>query len=90
MSSSTQIDTRAAIRDFLSRFVSIDELGDDADIFASGLVNSLFAMQIIQFIEHQFAFSIENEDLEPDNFNTVRGMVAFVERKLAASGGGST
>ena len=54
---------------------------DDQDIFASGFVNSMFAMQLVQFIEQQFGFDIEADDLDLDNFRSIDAMTRFIERK---------
>ena len=45
------MDNRQQIREFVSRFVRGHELGDGEDIFATGFVNSMFAMQLVQFVE---------------------------------------
>ena len=73
------------IRAFLARFFRDHVLADDEDIFASGYVNSMFAMQLVQFVEGEFGLAVESEDLELDNFRTVNAIVALVERKLAAA-----
>nr|QEO74348.1 putative acyl carrier protein [uncultured bacterium] len=69
------------IKDFLSKFVRGHELGDDEDIFASGFVNSLLAMQLVAFVEKEFGVTVEDEDLDINNFNTVSAIASFVERK---------
>lgn len=70
-----------AIRAFLSRHVPNAEFGLSDDIFATGLVNSLFALQLVTFIESHFSLSIDDEDLVPENFNSILAMASFVERK---------
>jgi len=74
-------DIENTMRSFLSRFIRNHELQDNQDIFAAGFVNSMFAMQLVQFIEHQFGFTIESEDLELDNFRSIEAMTRFIERK---------
>jgi len=74
-------DIESTIRSFLSRFIRNHEIKDDQDIFAAGFVNSMFAMQLVQFIEHQYGFAIESEDLELDNFRSIEAMSRFIERK---------
>jgi len=75
-----------SIRGFLSRFFSTETLASDADIFALGFVNSLLALQLVDFLEKEFGITIADEDLDLDNFRTIDGMDALVERK-AGSGG---
>jgi methoxymalonate biosynthesis acyl carrier protein len=72
-------DTRGRIRAFLGTRWPGD-LRDDDDIFEAGLVNSLFAMQLLIFVEEEFAIQVSNEELERDNFRTVSSIAALVDR----------
>jgi acyl carrier protein len=59
------------------------ELKDDDDIFALGFVNSLFAMQLVMFVEKTFNVAVEDDDLQIDNFRSVDAVVDLVSRKSA-------
>ncbi len=72
---------KARLKTFLSRYIRNYDLNDDTDIFGGGLVNSLFAMQLITFLEKEFAITIENEDLKLDNFRTINAMATLIEKK---------
>ncbi|MDY7095345.1 MAG: acyl carrier protein [Acidobacteriota bacterium] len=72
------------IKTFLARFFSNHELQDDEDIFALGFVNSLLAMQLVQFVEKEFGVTVEDEDLDLDNFRTVNAIDGLVGQKLTA------
>ncbi len=72
-----------AIRGFLRRFFRARELADDEDIFALGFVNSLLALQLVDFLEKEFGITVEDEDLDLDNFRTLESMDALIERKTA-------
>jgi methoxymalonate biosynthesis acyl carrier protein len=61
------------------RFPEI-KLADGDDIFALGFVNSLFAMELVLFVETTFSFTIPNEALRLDNFRSVRAMTALVDQ----------
>jgi len=78
---------RETIRAFVSSNLNIfgdDVTFTDADnIFQSGLVSSLFAVQLIAFLEKQFGIRIANEDMNIANFSSIDRMVAFVEAKQA-------
>ena len=69
----------------MSRFLQNRDLQDDQDIFALGLVNSLFAMQLVLFIEKEFNMTVGNEDLDLENFRTIDAMVRLVEQKGATA-----
>jgi acyl carrier protein len=76
-------DIKGKTKTFLSRFIRNHDLQEDEDIFAKGFVNSLFAMQLVLFVEKEFAIKVENEDLDLKNFSTLNAIAGFVERKMA-------
>lgn len=77
-------DDKQALRDFVGRFMRGRELRDDEDVFATGYVNSMFAMQLVQFVEQAFGVTVEGEDMEIDNFRSIDAMAGFVQRKRTA------
>lgn len=74
-------DYKERAREFLSRFFSTSALGDGDDIFASGLVNSLLAVQLIAWMERDFSVAIGDEDLQLDNFRSIDAIGEFISRK---------
>lgn len=50
------------------------------DIFALGFVNSLFAMELVMFVEKTFDVTIPNEELRIDNFRTANSIAELVSR----------
>jgi acyl carrier protein len=75
----TQI--KHALREFILRSVRVPRLDDDDDLFESGIVNSLFAVQLMTFVEKTFALEVAAEDLEIDNFRSLNATTGFVLRK---------
>lgn len=74
------------IGDFIAgRFPDV-KIAEDEDIFSLGFVNSLFAMELVMFIEKSFTIAIPNDELQIDNFRTVRSMSDLVERRTASVG----
>jgi methoxymalonate biosynthesis acyl carrier protein len=63
----------------------------DQDLFQSGAVSSLLAMELVVHLEKTFGITILGADLQMDNFRTVRAMSALVGRLrdtgTVASGG---
>jgi acyl carrier protein len=80
----TEVEIRAQLREFIARFLRGHDLQDGEDLFATGYVNSMFAMQLVQFVETTFGVGCESEDLEIDNFRSIDALTAFVQRKLGA------
>lgn len=60
------------------------EIDPDQDVFSLGYVNSLFAMELVMFIEKTFGVSVPNEELRIDNFRTVTAMTGLVGRTRSA------
>lgn len=52
----------------------------DEDLFASGAVSSLFAMELVVHLEQTFGIEITGDELTFDNFRTVRTMTELVGR----------
>jgi len=74
-------EVKEKIRQFLASYFKDYDLQDDEDIFALGFVNSLFAMQLVMFVEQEFNITVDNEDLEIDNFRTINALAELIERK---------
>jgi len=75
----SSIKTR--IREYILEAINIPDLGDDEDLFVSGIVNSLFAVQLISFLENSFKIEVNSEDLEIENFKSIDAAAAFVVGK---------
>ena len=58
-------------------------LADDDNLFESGIVNSLFAVQLMTFIEKTFAIEVGIDDLDIENFKSLNAAAAFVVTKTA-------
>ena len=69
------------IKTFLFQYIRNQNVEDDTDIFAGGFVSSLFAMQLITFLENEFSIKIDNEDLNLDNFRSINALAMLVEKK---------
>jgi acyl carrier protein len=80
-------DVQAAVRGFVTRSVNFPDLADDDDLFESGLVNSLFAIQLMTFIEKTFGIEVDADDLDIKNFRSVSAASSFVLKKSVATTG---
>ena len=69
------------VREFLGKFFNVNEVDENDNIFEKGLVSSLFAMQLVQFIEDEFDIEVENDELDLENFKSIHAIVSFIENK---------
>ena len=72
---------RETVTNFLLSSINIGNLNNDDNLFESGIVNSLFAVQLMTFLEKTFALEIGMDDLDIENFKSVNATTAFVVRK---------
>jgi acyl carrier protein len=86
-------DVSTTIRDFiLTKYLpgeSAQNLRDEIPLRTSGILDSLATLSLISFIEEQFAIEVEAHETDIDNFDRLRDIVAFVERKRASAVGRS-
>ncbi len=77
-------ERKLIIKQFLSRFFRNYDLKNEEDIFALGFVNSLLAMQLVGFIEKEFGITVNDDDLDLDNFRTITRIDRLIARKIPA------
>ena len=74
---------RKFIEDNLIVFDEDASFTDEDNIFQRGVVNSLFAMKLLTYIESEFNISVSNDEIEISNFSSVNNIVNFIERKIS-------
>jgi acyl carrier protein len=74
------------IRGFITAGFPDARFADTDDIFQLGFVSSLFAMQLVLFLERHFAIQIPNEQLSLDNLRSVAAMTGLVAGCRRAAG----
>jgi acyl carrier protein len=57
-------------------------LGTDTPLQEGGVLDSTGFMEIIMFVEERFGIRVADSEVIPENFNTLRALSGFVERKL--------
>jgi acyl carrier protein len=59
----------------------IESLARDEDLLASDILDSMGIMELVAFLEEKEGIQVADEDLTPENFQTVDAIVSFVGRK---------
>jgi acyl carrier protein len=54
---------------------------DDLQLLQSGIIDSLGVLNVVGFLEETYKIRIDDDELSPDNFSSVRSLVSFVQRK---------
>src|SRR6185503_5519468 len=74
-------EIKETVRSFILSSINLPDLKDDDNLFESGIVNSLFAVQLMTFIEGTFALEVGMDDLDIENFKSLNATTAFVLKK---------
>ena len=55
---------------------------DDASLLEQGLIDSTGVLELVAFLEEQFGIAVEDEELVPENLDSIDNLMLFIERKL--------
>ena len=63
--------------------VRINALGNES-FLEEGVVDSTGIMQLVSYLQEQYLITIEDEELIPDNLDSIRKVMTFIEVKRQA------
>ena len=69
------------IENFL--FGDASQLEEDTSFIESGIIDSTGILELITFIEETYDIRIEDEELVPENLDSLKDVIRFVEKKIA-------
>jgi len=71
------------LRKFISEitFKEIDQITEDTLLFEEGIFDSLGFLSLISFISEEFGIEVENDELNEENFATIRSVVSFISHR---------
>lgn len=61
-----------------------ESIKDDTLIFDVGLLDSMGLLFLIEFLKEEFDVEVNDEELNPKNFESINSIALFVEGKLKA------
>ena len=59
-------------------------LKDITSFLDEGIIDSTGILELVDFLEQEFSVTIEDEELIPENLDTIANVDNFISRKLAA------
>ena len=78
---------RAELRQFILEnfLLSRDEslLGDSESLTAQGILDSTGALELVTHLQERYGVTVQDEELHPDNLDSIEKIAAFIERKRA-------
>jgi methoxymalonate biosynthesis acyl carrier protein len=86
------MDVESSVREFLKDQVAVqegkDDIATDESLLDSGVLDSASILELVSFLEERFSFTIDDEELVPENFETVDSIVSLVTSKKEAQPAG--
>jgi acyl carrier protein len=78
-------DVRRRLKEYIvGNFMSSAEdmsLREDVSLLEEGIMDSTGVLDLVMFIEETFGIQVKDEELVPENLDSVDKLVAFVEKK---------
>jgi acyl carrier protein len=77
--------TKEKIVEFINEYFIKDSgviIKDDTSFLDEGILDSTGVMELVAFIETDFKIRVEDEEIIPDNFDSIDKLVAFIDMKL--------
>lgn len=75
----------ARIAQIFARALHLETPDADLDLFATGAIDSLAFVELLLHLEREFAVTVSLEELELDNFRTVRRIAQYVTARNGAT-----
>jgi acyl carrier protein len=78
------MNTAEEIRKFITtNFYVADpaKLADDASFLDQGIIDSTGVLEVVTFLEDKFGIVVGDNEMLPENLDSLRNLTAFVERK---------
>ena len=79
-------ELKTQIRDFIIEnflFGNANGLKDDTSFLEEGIIDSTGVLELVTFLEENFAVQVEDEELIPENLDSIDNVTGYLERKMA-------
>ena len=73
------------IRDFIVEnflFGNDDGLKHDTSFLDEGIIDSTGILELVSFLEEEFGIAVEDEELVPENLDSIKNVTEYLERKM--------
>ena len=78
----------ATVREFIAEnflFRADADLDDDQSLLDSGVIDSTGVLEVIAFLEQTFGICIADEEIVPENLDSINNMSRYLASKLPAA-----
>jgi acyl carrier protein len=61
------------------------KLSNDDSLMEQGLIDSTGALELVTFLEGKYGIKIKDDELDPENLDSINKLVRFINRKAQPS-----
>jgi acyl carrier protein len=72
------------VRGFISDTFFVDDIPEDESFLRTGVIDSMGMLELVDFVESTFGVKIDDDELIPENLDSLRNLDAFLHRKRSA------
>lgn len=79
-------DTAITLREFIREnflFGQDTPFSDDESFLGLGIIDSTGVLELVAILEKQFQISVSDDELVPENLDSINNLVRFIETKRA-------
>jgi acyl carrier protein len=63
-----------------------DGFDDNVSLLEKGIIDSTGVLELVSFVEDKYGISVEDEELIPENFDSVANLSAYITKKTKSGG----
>ena len=63
-------------------FGNDEGLAEDTSLLDAGIMDSTGALELIAFLEEEFSITVEDEEMIPENLDSINNIVNYLKRKM--------
>ena len=78
------MELNATIRNFIIEnflFEEDENLKEDTSFLEGGIIDSTGILELVTFLEETFEFTVEDEEMVPENLDSIANVVQFIKKK---------
>ena len=82
------MDNSSKVREFVVEnflFGDGEELKQETSFMEEGIIDSTGILELVFFLEETFSISVEDDELVPENMDSLQSIAGFIDRKLNGS-----
>ena len=81
------MDIESELKTYLTQLAvdaAQDSIEPEDDLIGQGVIDSVGLIKLVEFVEQQFGIKLDDEEIVPENFQSLRCLSEFVRRKKGA------